>query len=318
MSAKMSGATSTNKSPRAGLGPIARPDGTLAIVAMDQRNTLRRMLAAVDRPTGPEELRSFKADVTGALSPAASAVLLDPEFGVPAVKQAGAMAPGCATLVAVEPAERDTWNGEPRARRDPTQTAKWVKDIGGDAVKLLVQMRPDRVQGPGEPDLVAELVDVVRAVVEDCSAAGVPSVIETLLYSLPGEEPLDERRRADVIVESARILTETGPDLLKLEYPSDAVGCRAVAEAVTVPWAVLSAGMPLDAFLEAVRTSCDEGGASGFIAGRVYWKEAVAMAGEDRKHFLATTARDRLEQSIAMMEGRARPWTEAVRSGRSR
>jgi tagatose 1,6-diphosphate aldolase/sulfofructosephosphate aldolase len=285
---------------------------------MDQRNTLRKMLVAVDRPTGPEDLRSFKLDVTTALSPAASAVLLDPEFGVPAVVQAGAMAPGCGMLVAAEAAERDTWNGEPRARRDPSRTAAWVTGMGGHALKLLVQMRPDRVPGTGQPDLVAEVVEVVRAVVEDCSAAGVPSVIETLLYPLPGEGPLDARRRADLIAESARILTETGPDLLKLEYPSDAMGCRAVAGAVTVPWAVLSAGMPLENFLDAVRTACDEGGASGFIAGRVYWKEAVAMTGEDRKRFLATTARARLEKSLAAMEGRARPWTEAAEGGRSR
>ena len=32
---------------RAGLAAVAGQDGTLAIVAMDQRNTLRRMLAAV-------------------------------------------------------------------------------------------------------------------------------------------------------------------------------------------------------------------------------------------------------------------------------
>jgi tagatose-1,6-bisphosphate aldolase len=292
------------------LAGISGPDGTLAIVAMDQRNTLRRMLSAEDRPTDPDAIRSFKVDVVEALSPAASGVLLDPEFGVPAVQAAGAMAPGCATLVAVEPSERATWQGEPRAGRDASRTAEWVREVGGDAVKLLVQMRPDRPHHLGEPDLVAEVVEVVRAVVEDCAAAGVPSVIETLLYRLPDEEPLSARRRAELIAESARILSETGPDLLKLEYPSDAQGCRAVADAVTVPWAMLSAGMPFAAFLEAVVTSCEEGGACGFIAGRVYWKEAVALEGEARREFLATTGRERLEQSVAAMSGKARPWHE--------
>jgi tagatose-1,6-bisphosphate aldolase len=299
---------------RAGLASIAREDGTFAVVAMDQRNTLRRMLAAVDRSGDPAELRAFKVDVVEALSPGASAFLLDPEFGVPAVHEAGVMAPGCSTLIAVEPADRDIWNGEPRARRDLDRTALWVRDLGGSAVKLLVQMRPDRVRGPGEPDLVAEVVEVVRAVVEDCAAAGLPSVIETLLYPLPGEAPLDDRRRADLIVESARILTETHPDLLKLEYPVDAAGCRGVAGVVTVPWAMLSAGMPFAPFLRAVATSCDEGGASGFIAGRVYWKEAVAMEPPARREFLATTARDRLDQSLAAMAGRAQPWS-AVGAG---
>jgi tagatose 1,6-diphosphate aldolase/sulfofructosephosphate aldolase len=169
-------------------------------------------------------------------------------------------------------------------------------------------MRPDRPRAAGEPDLVAEVVEVVQAVVDDCAAAGVPSVIETLLYPLPGEEPLTPRRRADLIVESARILTETQPDLLKLEYPMDSVGAKGVADVVTVPWAMLSAGMSLDAFLEAVTVSCDDGGASGFIAGRVYWKEAVAMESPERKQFLSSTARRRLDQSLAALAGRARPW----------
>jgi tagatose-1,6-bisphosphate aldolase len=302
--------------PRAGLAPVAGPDGTLAIVAMDQRNSLRRMLTATGRAASPAELCSVKSDVVGALSPAADALLLDPEFGVPAVREAGVMAPGCATLVAVEPADRATWHGEPRARRDPGRTAAWVRDLGGDAVKLLVQLRPDRAHRAGEPDLVAEVVAVVRAVVDDCGAAGMPSVVETLLYQLPGEEPLPGRKRADLIAESARILTETQPDLLKLEYPGDAAGCRAVAEAVTVPWAVLSAGMPFDDFRTAVITSCEDGGASGFIAGRVYWQEAVALDRAERKQFLATTARQRLEECRALMPGRAQPWFKAGQTTR--
>ena len=304
--------TASTNTAAQGLAPISGPDGTLAIVAMDQRNTLRRMLSAEGRPSESETIRSFKVDVVEALSPAATAVLLDPSLGVPAVRDAGAMAPGCAMLVAVEPEERDSWHGEPRASLDPERTAAWVREMGGDAVKLLVQMRPDRPHRAGDPDLVAEVVEVVRAVVDDCSAAGVPSVIETLLYALPDEEPLPLRRRAELIAESARILSDAGPDLLKLEYPGDARGCRAVAGAVAVPWAMLSAGMPFDAFLQAVATSCEDGGACGFIAGRVYWKEAVALDDAARKEFLATTGRERLEQSVQVLSGRARPWYEAA------
>jgi len=178
-------------------------------------------------------------------------------------------------------------------------------------------MRPDRVRGPGEPDLVAEVVEVVRAVVEDCAAAGVPSVIETLLYTLPGEGPLDARRRADLIVESARILSETSPDLLKLEYPSDANGCRAVAEAVTVPWAVLSAGVPLEDFLEAVRTACDEGGASGllpagFTGKRLWlWPAKTVSTSCQRRDVTASSSRSQ-RWRVAPAPG-PRPWRAAAR-----
>lgn len=295
-----------------GLDAIAGPDGTFAIVAMDQRNTLRRMLTVVERPTDPETIRAFKVDVTEALSPAASGILLDPDFGVPAVHEAGALAGGCGMLIAAEPPERTSWEGEPRAGLEGGKTAAEVAELGGDAVKLLVQMRPDRPHQAGDPDLVAEVVDVVRTVVEDCAAVGIPSVVETLLYPLPDEEPLTQRRRAELITESARILSEVKPDLLKLEYPSDAAGCRAVGGAVTVPWAMLSAGMDFEPFLEAIANACDEGGASGFIAGRVYWKEAVALDGEERRAFLTGTARSRLDRSLEAMAGHARPWTEAA------
>jgi sulfofructosephosphate aldolase len=295
-----------------GLEAIAGADGTFAIVAMDQRNTLRRMLTAAERPTDADTMRAFKVDVTEALSPSASGVLLDPDFGVPAAREAGAMAHGCGMLVAAEPPERTSWEGEPRAGLDGGTTAAEVRAMGGDAVKLLVQLRPDRPHRSGDPDLVAEVVEVVRTVVEDCASVGIPSVIETLLYALPGEDPLSPRRRAELITESARILSEVRPDLLKLEYPSDAAGCRAVGEAVSVPWAMLSAGMDFEPFLEAIANACDEGGASGFIAGRVYWKEAVALDGEERRAFLSGTARSRLERSLEAMAGHARPWTEAA------
>src|SRR5579875_3122476 len=149
-----------------GLDAIAGPDGTFAIVAMDQRNTLRRMLTAVERPTDADTMRAFKVDVAAALTPAASGILLDPDFGVPAVREAGALAEDCGMLIAAEPPERVVWEGEPRAGLEGGTNAVEVREMGGDAVKLLVQMRPDRPHRAGDPDLVTEVVDVVRTVVE--------------------------------------------------------------------------------------------------------------------------------------------------------
>ena len=117
---------------------------------------------------------------------------------------------------------------------------------------------------------------MVREVIEDCRAAGVPSVIENLIYPLPGEE-LTPERRADAIIEAAVALDELRPDLLKLEYPGSPEACRRLADAITAPWAVLSAGVDFDEFADVLRISCDEGGASGFIAGRAVWKDAVGM-----------------------------------------
>lgn len=297
---------------QASLDAIASEDGVFSIVAMDQRNTLRRMFAAVDKDATPEAMRAAKVDVARALTPAASGILLDPTIGVPSVLEAGALAESCGLLVAAEPESRGNFNGEPRASWLPEQNAAWVRDLGGHAVKFLIQVRPARPHLTGEPDLTEEALAVVRQVVDDCRRAGVPSVVENLIYQLPGEEPLTPQQREDLIVEAARKLDDIGPDLLKLEYPGSTKGCRRIAATVHGPWAVLSAGVAFEEFQNVLRISCDEGGASGFIAGRAIWKEAIGLEGPERAEFLDTVARPRLDDCLAAVNGRARPWREAV------
>jgi tagatose 1,6-diphosphate aldolase/sulfofructosephosphate aldolase len=271
------------------------------------------MYAAVgiDDPS-VDELTAIKADVVEALAPAASAFLLDPTFGVPALDQVDRSA-GFGVLVAAEPESRLSWQGEPRASLDPGQDANWVRAQGGSALKFLIQVRADRHASPGEPDLTAEALDVIGQVVADCREAGVPSVIENLIYPLPGED-LTPERRADAIIEAARALDDLGPDLLKLEYPGDPASCRRLAGAIRSPWAVLSAGVDFDVFTDVLKISCDEGGASGFIAGRAVWKEAVGMEPAERQAHLAGEGLRRLEGCVAAIDGRARPWREAISS----
>ncbi len=74
---------------------------------------------------------------------------------------------------------------------------------------------------------------------------------------------------------------------------------------------MLSAGVAFDEFAQVLRVSCDEGGASGFIAGRSVWKEAVGMGREQQQAFLASEGLRRLEGLVQAIDGRARPWTEA-------
>lgn len=298
---------------RTGLSAISRDDGTFAIVAMDQRNTLKRMYAAagISDPT-LEELTEIKADTVQALRGSGSGFLLDPTFGIPALAELPADGPRFGVLVAAEPSDRGHVNGEPRTHRDPALNAEWVHRQGGDAVKFLVQLRADRKAAPGEPDTAAEVLDVVRQVVDDCRQVGIPSVIENLIFPLAGEEPATPAQKADRIIEAAVALADLKPDLIKLEYPGDAASCRRLSESIDVPWAVLSAGVGFDEFAEAVRVACDDGGTSGFIAGRSIWKEAVGMSRPERQAFLADEGRRRLDNLVAVINGRARPYTEVV------
>jgi tagatose-1,6-bisphosphate aldolase len=293
------------------LDQIANEAGTFAILAMDQRGTLRKMLDKAGRPSADEDLSDFKVDVIGALSPFASGVLTDVEYGVGPVRAAGALDDRAGLLVSSERSPQPTWNGEQRTEYSAAERGPgFVSANGGAALKFLVRWRPDRPTGPGEPDLAREALDAVRAVIADCRAYGMPSVIEPLVTLLPGDDPEQKHR---LVIRSAELLAELGPDLLKLEWPGDADGCREVSKVCGgVPWALLSAGVAYERFVERVLTAMDAG-ASGYIAGRAFWGEAVNLTGDERRRFLRTTAVDRMAGLNAAIEGHGRAWRE-VRS----
>jgi tagatose-1,6-bisphosphate aldolase len=299
--------------PLNGLDSIANKDGNFSIVAMDQRGTLKRMFAAVgvESPT-EQQMKGAKIEVASALSKVASGILLDPTWGVPAVNENNILPTTCGLLIAAENPDRGNFNGEPRPTRMPGQDATWVKSLGGQAVKVLVSMHPGRKIGPGEPDLTAETIELVRSIVKDCKEQGIPSVIENLIYPMPGQE-LSDKEKEFLITESAVLLNDTKPDLLKLEFPITENGCKRLANQLTVPWAVLSAGVAFDQFKKAIIMSCDVGGASGFIAGRSIWKEAIGMNQEEQRTFLNSTALSRLEELNQTIVGRAVPWRQAVK-----
>jgi tagatose-1,6-bisphosphate aldolase len=140
----------------------------------------------------------------------------------------------------------------------------------------------------------------------------VPVVIENLVYERPGEERRGPARE-DAIIESARALNDLDIDLLKLEYPGSPEGCRRLAAILDRPWAVLSAGVPFDQFTDIIKIAVDDGGASGFIAGRSVWREVVSLTGREREEFLTSVALPRLERLVAVAQDRARPWTEVGR-----
>lgn len=297
--------------PGTGLDAIADAQGRFAVLAMDQRGTLKRMLTAAGKRAEPQDLRDFKVDVISALSPLSSGVLTDVEFGVPAVRAAGAIPDGVGLLIAAEPVEKSKYGEEYRNVRDAAKSAAWVRENTGDAVKFLVYWNPDRPVVDGEPDLAGETMDVVRAVVEDCRAEGVPSVIEPLVQAPPGTTPTADEK-FELVISSATKLATLQPDLLKLEWPGGAEGCRRVSDALgTVPWALLSAGVGYEDFVERCRTALDNG-ASGIIAGRAIWKEAVDLEGDERRAFLKEVAVPRLQGLTDVLAKHGRSWQEVA------
>jgi tagatose-1,6-bisphosphate aldolase len=286
------------------LDQIADDGGRFAILAIDQRATLRGMLFKAGRPSADADLSAFKVDVVRTLSPLASGVLIDVEYGLDAVRAAGVLDPRAGLLVASERSPHPTWYGEPRVQYSPAgRGPAFAAAHGADALKFLLRWQPDRRAGPGEPDLAGEAVDAVRAVIADCRAHGMPSVIEPLVT---------EARSSTAVIRSAELLAALGPDLLKLEWPGDADGCHELSKACgTVPWALLSGGVDYRTFVDRVLTAVDAG-ACGYIAGRAFWGDAVTLTGADRRGYLENTAAQRMTDLNAMIAGRGRSWREVA------
>ena len=83
------------------LKALANSDGVIAAAAIDQRGTLETMMAAAGDGSLPDaaKMSEFKSAVVRVLSPYTSAMLIDTDFGLPAVPQ---RAPGCGLLLTYE------------------------------------------------------------------------------------------------------------------------------------------------------------------------------------------------------------------------
>jgi sulfofructosephosphate aldolase len=269
--------------------------GRLGILAADQRTSLVAARKAAGRPSGNGDLTAFKAELARALGPLAPGMLLDPEIALPALLEQRAVPPHTGVLVSLERSgTRRAANGLCEAELLPGIGAAGVRRLGGTGAKLLVRLRGDR-EGPG--DLNCRLI---RRAAEDCAAHDLLLVVEVLVFRLDDEdEGVFGHRRGELIRESALLAEDCGARYLKLEYPGSHAECKLLTDALSVPWALLSAGVGHDTFVEQLRIALDAG-ASGFIAGRSIWKDAIGLEPDDARRFLEGEARRRLEELLAV------------------
>ena len=107
------------------------------------------------------------------------------------------------------------------------------------------------------------------------------------------------QRREDAIIEAARALNDVdGVDLLKLEYPGSVEGTRRLASVLDPALGGLLRRGAVRTLHRGLQVAFDEGGASGFIAGRSVWKESIGLTGTDREKFLTDVARPRLDRLV--------------------
>lgn len=294
------------------LQQCATKNGKLVMFALDHRGNLQRALNPSNpEAIGYEEMAAFKQGVTQIISPVASGILLDPQFGAAQAVAVGALAPGCGLLVAVE---KTGYTGDPTARESqilPGWGVEKIVRMGADGVKLLIYYHP---QAPN----AAEQEALVARVGEECRRFDIPFFLEPLSFALdPAVKKLPSAEKRMVVTETARKLTPLGVDVLKAEFPINIAdekdetvwveACQELAEASVCPWIILSAGVSFEQFERQTAVAC-QNGASGVLVGRAVWAEAADLKGQARTDFLHTTATERMQQLTDVIERYGQSW----------
>jgi sulfofructosephosphate aldolase len=282
------------------LDAIARASGGFAMVAMDQRESLRTMIAEAGAgPADDAAMIEFKTAVAQVLGPHASGFLVD-RTALDRVR-AGPLPAGCGLILAADALDQEP--GGPVRDTSIDEAVVAECDLAGvAAVKLLVIWRRDAHR--------ERRIELARRFIALAADRGVLSVLEPVVRAAPQERGWDEDA---AILAAARELAPLGPSLYKAQVPRRGRGtgeqlraaCERLSEAIGRPWVVLSQGVDRDDFLAAVRAAC-RGGASGFLAGRALWSDVVGRP--DAKRALAEISVPRLERLVDVVDREARPW----------
>jgi sulfofructosephosphate aldolase len=262
------------------------------MLAIDHRESLRQMLSAdAPEPVGDSDLIDFKQLVVEILAPHVSAVLIDRQYG----GGAAAAASDRPAILAADLLFQSVPGGPVNvAELDDEVTPDFAIGFGAAALKMLVPWVPDRRD---------EAVDLSARFMDLCHRSGLPGIVEGVVR--PEDiASWEDRDRDQALIQAARDLATTKPDLYKAEVPSYGIGdpdaitemARAITASLECPWVVLSSHVTTENFPGAVR-ACAAGGAQGFLAGRAIWADATHAA--DPAAFLRTESVRRLQELSA-------------------
>ncbi|GGL61613.1 tagatose-bisphosphate aldolase [Sporolactobacillus putidus] len=312
------------------LKKLSDENGIIAALAIDQRGSLKKMIGAA-KGTGAtvEELINFKTLISKELTPYASSILLDPEFGLPAGKNRNQH---CGLITSYEKTGYDV--NTPGRLPDllPNWSVKRIKEEDSNAVKILVYYDKDDSE---------QINDVKKAFVErvgsECKAEDIPFFLELVTYDENVTDKADYARiKPEKVIEAVKVFSEEryGVDVLKLEVPVDmsrveGIGeneaaysaeqakeyFRRVDEAAKVPYIWLSAGVSAELFQQTLIFAREAGSKfNGVLCGRATWREGVKAYGEGGEkgatEWLRTQGKKNIEELNAVLVKSATPWYE--------
>ncbi|WP_032093292.1 MULTISPECIES: tagatose 1,6-diphosphate aldolase [Pasteurellaceae] len=283
------------------LNKLYGPEKIFRALAIDQRGALKSMLG---ENTTYAHIQTFKTLVSKELTPYASAILLDPEFGWAA---AAVKDNNCGLIMAYEKTGYD----KTKTGRFPDLidgvSVKRLKEQGADAVKLLLYIDIDE-------DM--RINDIKKAFVErvgsECLAEDMPFFLELLTY----DHKISDKKQFAILkphkVIDAMILFSDkrfNVDVLKVEVPVDmnyvegfTTGdelysqktakefFRAQSECTELPFIFLSAGVSPELFQSTLNFAKQAGSTfNGVLCGRATWAgsaEAFKHSEQQAQHWL--------------------------------
>lgn len=268
--------------------------GRFCVLAIDHRDSLRKFLSPDDlSAVSADQLTALKVDIVRVLAPMATGVMLEPEYSIPQVADAGALPAGIGFVAALE---SQGYLGE-LGSAPTTVLDGWSVEAaaasGAAATKLLLPYHPDRALADEQRAVAAE-------VIAECRRVQIPLILEPLFYDL--DDPSDRRR---VVIETARQFAAADPHLLKLPFPVDTTlepdrrvwldACQEMNALIPMPWTLLSGGGDFESFFAQVEIAL-EAGAAGCMVGRALWAEAARAGDVARPAILKTRISSRLSR----------------------
>jgi tagatose 1,6-diphosphate aldolase len=280
----------------AGMKAVSNSQGVIAAAAMDQRGSLQKSLAKEKgSDVGSSMMEEFKSIVTEVLTPHASAILLDPEFGLPASKR---RAKNAGLLLAYEKTGYDKTGPGRLPDLLDNWSARRLKQAGADCVKVLLYYTP--TDGAAINDRKHAWVERIG---DECRANDIPFFLEFVGY----EEGADEKglgfakKKPEIVMASMAEFSKDqyGVDVLKVEVPvnmkfvegSRSFGgqkayskqeamdhFRKAAAVATKPFIYLSAGVSNAEFNESLALAAEAGVKfNGVLCGRATWKDGIPV-----------------------------------------
>jgi tagatose 1,6-diphosphate aldolase len=323
----------------AGMKAVSDDRGVIAAAAMDQRGSLQKALAKEKGGTiGDRELEEFKSLVTEVLTPHASAILLDPEWGLPASKR---RAKNAGLLLAYEKTGYDKTG----AGRLPDLLDNWsvrrLKEAGADCIKILLYYTPFDAK-----DINDQKHAWVERVGDECRANDIPFFLEFVGYEEGADEKgLDySKKKPEIVTRSMEEFTKDryGVDVMKVEVPinmkyvegskgyggqtaytkQEAMDCfRRSADVASRPFIYLSAGVSNQEFTESLELAAEAGTKfSGVLCGRATWKDGIAIYGKSGAEAFRTWLQNEGVKNIRNVNDHlkpARPWFEFYGASRA-